>query len=135
MDKATDRAFKLNDLEIKQWRTLLDTFHHSSGKPGWDVFCDNYLEPYFKNIWEDAVQTLNVKSLGNTAFQDKKYFLNDPTWDQTNDIIGKTGIGSTDAMIVNFFLCSKFELLISTDYDIPRVFQQLGVTDRFLLTP
>ena len=135
IDKATDRVLKMSDNEIKEWRTLMNGFMHPSGKKGWEVFCEGYLEPYFENVWEDTVKELEIKFVGTRAIDSRQYFETDPTWADANRIIGKTGIGSSDAMILNLFLCSKFKLFVSTDSDALNAMESLGGANKCILCP
>ena len=51
------------------------------------------------------------------------------------DIIGRFGIGSADAMIINFFLCSKFPVIVTGDEDMAYAVERLARGDKYILMP
>ena len=47
-----------------------------------------------------------MRFLGTRGIDSREFFDSDPDWNDMVDIIGRFGIGSADAVIINFFLCS-----------------------------
>lgn len=43
-----------------------------------------------------------------------------PDWEDVVKIMGKYGLASSDAMIVNMFNCSKLSLLLTADMEMAR---------------
>ncbi len=132
-----NKTFKLSDYDIKEFRRLLSSYTHPTGKNGWDLFCRDYFHPYMKNVWEDAVSTLNISFLGTRNIDDKTLFDGHPTWDDMIDVLGRSGMGSTDAMIVNLFLKSKLKMIVTTDSDIPGAIMDFlpAGSSRYILIP
>jgi hypothetical protein len=51
--------------------------------------------------------------------QDHSPYLNkNPQWEGAVEIMGRYGISSADAMIVNMFMCSKIPLLLTADLEM-----------------
>ena len=48
----------------------------------------------------------------------KALFIKEPEWNDMISFVERFGIGSSDAMILNFFLCSKIQLLLTADRDL-----------------
>lgn len=134
-DEATlsGKLFKFNDQQIKKYRTLLALKPISSAMNGWDQFCEYYLRPYIANVWEDVIESLKIQFVGTRAIENREYFDRDPNWKDMTDIIGRFGVGSSDAMIINFFLCSKFPLIVTGDEDVAYVVERLSNGTKFIL--
>ena len=119
MDKASreERTFKLSDSEIKTYRQLLSQ-RHTTGVTNWDVLCESRFGPYLRPIWDNIVRDLNVQFLGTRAIESGLLFGSQPTWTDMISIVGRFGIGSTDAMIINLYLHSTLSLIVTTDKDV-----------------
>jgi len=132
---AADKTFKLSDPEIKQFRNLMSDFQAPSGKNGWDLFCDDYLSPSIDGVWEDAIEALKIEFLGSRKIESQEHFDSDPRWEDATRIIGKYGIGSSDAMIVNLFMCSKFPIIVTTDRDVAHAVSRMSKSGKYVLAP
>jgi predicted nucleic acid-binding protein len=128
------RTFKLTEAEIKQFRDLLERYKDPSGANGWELFCADYFKPYIKNVWEDAVEALNVQIVGTREIDAGEHFPNKPTWEGVTRVMGISGIGSADAMIVNLFLESDFPLIVTTDSDVAKAVVSL-VKNKLVIAP
>jgi hypothetical protein len=98
-----DRGFKLNDSEIKEFMELFGHEPRPEGVSGWTAFCKSYFAPYVTGVWEDAVKELKINFLGTREIESKEFFDKHPSWDNMIKILGDSGIGSADAMILNLF--------------------------------
>lgn len=129
VDRATKdgKATKFHDQQIKKYRDLLGR--------GWDLFCDSYLEPYIKDVWETAVRELKITFVGTRKIDDPKLFEQSVEWPKMLEIVGKTGVGSSDAMIINLFLSSKFQFIVSADSDFAAAVERFADKSRFVLAP
>jgi len=131
-DRATreDRLFKFGEQRIKYFRNLFAT---SDNTNAWELFCADFLSPYISTAWEDTIETLNIKFAGTRAIESREFFNRAPNWKDMADIIGRFGIGSADAMIVNFFLCSNFKLIVTGDEDVVYAVERLSNGTKFVL--
>lgn len=132
-----EKTFKLSDKDIKEFRNLMIEYTHRSGLNGWDLFCRDYFGPYIKDVWTDAVANLGIQFLGTRAIDSQTHFKNQPNWEDMLAIIGRTGIGTSDAMILNLFLNSKIPLLATADRDVPLALITLTASnsDRYVIAP
>ena len=112
-----DKTFKLSDFEIKKYRKLLSRTQ-LAGENAWDVFCETYLQPYIEKIWDDTVMELKIKFIGTREMDNKNIFDEHPKWSELVTIVGKSGIGTSDAMIINLFQKSKLSLIVTADSDV-----------------
>ncbi|MGE4232380.1 MAG: hypothetical protein AB7F43_03535 [Bacteriovoracia bacterium] len=128
-----NRTFKFSDSEIKRYRKLLAEFTLGSDN-GWDLFCREYFHPFIKDVWNEAVEDLLIKFLGTREIEAGEFFTERPHWNEMVNILGLTGIGSSDAMIVNMFLKSKFTLIGTSDQDVSGAVSKFD-NSRFVLAP
>lgn len=130
-----NRTYKLNDVDIKRYRDLLEEFQHPSGKNGWDLFCNDYFHRYIHRVWEDAVDALKIKFIGSRDTESSEYFDSPPKWERMVDIVGKFGVGSSDAMIINLFVESKLPLIVTSDRDVAKAVLGLNLPGKYILAP
>jgi len=57
------------------------------------------------------------------------------TWEGMASIVGRFGIGSFDAMIINLFLNSHFSAIITADKEIAYVIKALKPPGKFVIVP
>ena len=113
------KTFKLSDWDIKEWRRLLSKIFNHKGrenKNAWEIFCSDYLSGALSDIWYETEKQWDMKLLSYKT--DKALFIKEPEWNDMISFVEKFGIGSSDAMILNFFLCSKIPLLLTADRDL-----------------
>lgn len=126
---SEERTFKLSDSEIKEFRLLLSRRHPTTGATGWDLLCESYFAPYITPVWNNIVQALNIQFLGTREIESNDYFNARPGWNDMLDIVGKFGIGVSDAMIVNLFIKSNLPLIVTTDQDVSNTASALLKSD------
>lgn len=78
---ATDeeRAFKLNDSEIKKFMEIFGHEAKADELSEWTLFCQNYFAPFITGIWEDVVKELKINFLGTREIESKKFFEKHPS--------------------------------------------------------
>ncbi len=111
------RTFKLSDPEIKEFRRLLSRAN-PRGVAAWELVCGTYFGPYLTPVWDDIVRELNIQFIGTRAIDEGPLFQSHPTWPDMLKLVGRFGIGSTDAMIINLYLKSNLALIVTTDNDV-----------------
>ena len=133
-DKAgkEERIFKLGDKEIKAFR---DLFRDEVGIEAWEYFCADFLHPYLVPAWEELVTEFKIHFLGTRNIEAGGYFETPPRWNDMVELMGKFGIGAADAMIVNFFMSSKFPLIVTGDEDVAFVVEKLSNGKKYVLVP
>ena len=117
--KSKLKTFKLSDDEIKKWRDLLSkASSHKQRKDDWEIFCSDYLSGALSNLWNETEKQWNMNLLSYHKETDKALFIKEPEWQDMILLVEKFGVGSSDAMILNFFLCSRIPLLLTADKDL-----------------
>lgn len=135
--KANDenRTFKFSDTEIKEYKKMFEALPKLSGKSAWSYFCKEYLFGYIEGVWEKAENILKIKFLGAKEIEEATYFNGRPTWENMVKIVGHTGVGSADAMIINLFQESKFPLMITADKDVRDALLEFEPKEKFIVAP
>ena len=117
--KSKRKTFIFQDNDIKEWRILLSRFPSNKtqkGQDSWETFCSEYLSKVLSAGLKETEKQWNMRLLSYKA--DKALFIKEPEWDDMISFVERFGIGSSDAMILNFFLCSKIQLLLTADRDL-----------------
>jgi hypothetical protein len=127
--KAEDegRTFKLSDSEIKQYSELLNSIPWVDGESNWTLFCRDYFAPYIDDVWERAVKRMKINFLGTREIESKEFF-------NKVKIVGISGLGSSDAMIVNLFQESNIPLMITADVAVKNTLLEFMASDKFVIT-
>lgn len=129
MDKSVARVVNseegfeyFSDKELKDMKKAFYAYSES-GKVGWINFCQEFLSTRLGGAWDQicaeiGLNYLNIReeesSLGTAeCLMNKKV-----NWEEMVALVGKTAMGTSDAMIANAFLSSKFQLLVTTDLDL-----------------
>lgn len=128
------KPFKFDENQIKSWRRFIKTNYHKDSD-GWSKFCSDYLQGKIERVWAVTCDELNVNFLSLRGSDKEKWMLSELTWDDMASLVGKFGIGSFDAMIVNLFLNSHFSAIVTADRDIAYVVETLKPNGKFVIVP
>lgn len=136
MRKATadGKPYKLSEQQIKIFRAALATYRLGE-QDGWEAFCQNYLSEKIERVWDAAVEQLGLNFIGLRAEEDNAVLLGQPSWKGTTALVGRFGIGSVDALILDLFFNSKFLFLVTSDRDMAYCVAQTKQPGRFVFLP
>lgn len=136
MRKATSegKAYKLSEQQIKYFRAELATYQLGE-QDGWEAFCQNYLSGKIERVWDTAVEQLGLNFIGLRAEEDSAVLSGQPGWKGTTALVGRFGIGSVDALILDLFFNSKLTFLITSDRDMAYCVARAKQPDRFVFLP
>lgn len=109
--------------QIKNFRLLLSAFRSEKGN-GWDLFCRHYLNDKLEPIWPETKKNFDLNFISIRSNDENEFLSRPPRWEQAVSLMGRYGIASSDAMILNMFLCSKIPVLLTADLEMA------GVADR-----
>jgi hypothetical protein len=116
----------------------MELFGHeppSNSVSPWTIFCKDYFSPYIDKVWPRAVKELKINFLGTREIESKEFFDKHPSWDNMIAILGESGIGSADAMILNLFQESKLHLIITADRAVKNTMLNGAFDGKFILSP
>jgi hypothetical protein len=128
------KGFKLSDKEIKDLRSLLAEYSFGD-KDGWELFCGNYLQGKIEVVWNEMVDQFGLNFIGLRADDEISELYEPFSWDAATRLMGQFGIGSVDAMILELFLSSPLQILITSDRDMAYCVERLARPDRFVFIP
>lgn len=117
----------LHDKEIKSFR---DDFESLVGPGAWVDFCKLFLNTKLHREWALQLQNRKVQYLT----KESKILNKKLEWEDMINLVEDTAISANDALIVNLFLCSDLQLLITTDKDVVFSVSRLN-TDKVLVCP
>lgn len=132
--KNEGRTYKFNEDSVKQWRKHLQSYS-AQGVDGWERFCTDFLRGKIETIWDETCAILGVNFLSLRNDDASEWLDGDLTWEDAAPIVGRFGIGSFDAMIINLFINSKFAALIKSDREIAYVVNHLRPNNKFVVIP
>ncbi|MBS1960864.1 MAG: hypothetical protein JST04_01505 [Bdellovibrionales bacterium] len=133
-----NKTTSLSERDIKEYRkTLLEIFPKTStsGRNLWQILCRDFLGPQLTPVWSDATKALGINFAGSRAVESTELFSKAPNWEGASEVMGQSGLGSADAMIANFFACSKFSLLVTADLQLAEYAEELFSSSRLILFP
>lgn len=133
--RKTSKSYKFDENQIKSWRHFLKSNYGDGAKDGWLKFCNDYLQGKIEVIWDATCKEFNLNFLTLRGADENKWLLGDLTWEDMATIVGKFGIGSFDAMILNLFLNSKFSAIVTADRDIAYVLSCIKPEGKFVVVP
>jgi hypothetical protein len=132
--RKTGRSYKFDENQIKSWRKFLGN-HQIKYKDGWLQFCADFLQGKIEKVWDAACDEFGINFLSLRESDRPEWLIGDLSWDEMAAIIGKFGIASSDAMIINLFLNSHFMALITADEEIASVLGQIRPDGKFIVVP
>ena len=130
-----EKSAKMDIGQIKMFRQLLSQLHNDPNGSGWDLFCRKYLLKKIEPIWDATTEIYQLNFI-SLRTEDKHPFLNSiPEWKDAERIVGKHGIASNDAMILNMFLCSKIPVLITADLELAEAATKESKGQKHIVVP
>lgn len=112
-------SYKVDEGRLKKIRKLLINEY---GVIDWADFCSKYVDEKLTNEWQSIEADLGLNFIEVMEGKLTNLFESELNWKDMVAIMGKQGLRGPDAMIVNCFDKSKFELLITSDGDFEYCF-------------
>ena len=114
---AEEKNTKMDPIQIKMWRRLLLQYSFD-GIDGWALFCRDFLTGKIHRIWQDTEKFFALNFISTRAGEVSPHLDRFPNWENAVDLMERYGLASFDAMIVNMFLCSRIQLLLTADLEM-----------------
>ncbi len=115
-----EKSNKIDVGQIKVFRNLLASFKSPVGN-GWDLFCRDYLMDRLVPIWPEAKNEFGLNFISIRSDSENDFMTSSPSWEKAVSLMGRYGMASSDAMILNMFLCSKISVLLTSDLEMAEV--------------
>lgn len=111
-----DPPKRLGEKEIKDFKFEMAQVKSGDGDL-WSDLCEKGIGDRLIETWNETQEALGLNTLGLRS-EDKIHLIQTPDWDDAVKLMSKHGLASSDAMILNIFLCTNFEGLVSRDLDL-----------------
>lgn len=121
----------LSEREVK--RLKKEATHYRIAKADlWTHLCSDSLGNRLESAWDSVLTKTRSQYVGlgagvPTMMQRK------PEWKDTYSIIEHSGLGGSDAMILNFLECSRLPFVLSCDFDLAYAALRGGVSKTVLI--
>jgi predicted nucleic acid-binding protein len=112
-----EKSAKMEVSQIRAFRFLLSSYG-INGKNSWELFCRDLLQPELTPVWATAEKELGLNFISLRSDESAPYLNSVPQWENVVLLMGRYGIASADAMIINMFLCSKIPMLVTADVEM-----------------
>ncbi|OYZ21257.1 MAG: hypothetical protein B7Y39_09500 [Bdellovibrio sp. 28-41-41] len=132
--RNTGKPLKFDERQIKEWRHFLHS-RQLKGKNGWIQFCADFLQNKIEAIWNMTCDELGVNFFSLRNSDQSNWLAGELKWEDMASIVGRFGVGSFDAMIINLFLNSKFSMMVTADRDLVYVIEAMKPDDKFVCIP
>lgn len=125
---------RLSEADLK-WVKLELMKIKDSKKDLWAVLCDSRIGNKLSYLWEKTIEELGLNFLSLRKEDQAQHLSEAPDWDATIQLIEQHGVSSADAMILNMFLVSKFDALITSDIEVALTLRRLNPPDKICFIP
>lgn len=132
--KKNETSYKFSTTQINTWRNFLRANSSSKSDP-WFDFCSSFINHRVEAVWESTCNEVGINFLSLRGSDKKDWQTGPIDWHDMSLLVGKFGIGSFDAMIINLFLNSHFPALLTADKEIAKVVEALKPKDKFVFLP
>lgn len=132
--RSTGKPLKFDERQIKEWRHILQS-RQLENKNGWLQFCADFLQNKIEAIWNNTCNELVIHFFTLRNSDQSDWLNKELKWEDMASIVGRFGVGSFDAMIINLFLNSKFSVMVTADKDLVYVIEFLKPNNKYVCIP
>jgi hypothetical protein len=125
---------RLGEADLK-WAKL-ELMKITDGKRDlWTVLCENRIGNKLGFLWDMSIDELGLNFLSLRKGDQAQYLEKVPDWNATIQLIEQHGVSSSDAMILNMFIVSKFDALITSDVEVAFSLKRINPNGKFCFVP
>lgn len=125
---------RLSEKQIKDYKLLMIREQGVKGNL-WDAFCADYVGDSLAKTWDAMVENVGLNFLSMRQEDQDNHIVTPPDWEKAVELMSKQGVSSSDAMILNIFLSSKFQAILSSDADIGIAISSVNRPDKICILP
>lgn len=114
----SQKPIRLSEAEIKDIKMEMLRLSNASNENLWYELCESRVGSQLSSIWDGTLEDFGLNFLSTREGDETGHLHSTPNWDNVTALMENQGLASSDAMIVNIFLCSKFELLLTSDNEV-----------------
>lgn len=130
--KNKGTSYKFTNSKVSEWRNFLRE-NYMLDTDAWFDFCQLYINHRIEEIWESTCDDVGVNFLSLRGSDSKDWMTGPIDWKDASLLVGKFGIGSFDAMIINLFLNSHFPAIVTADKEIAKVINYYKQSEEYLV--
>ncbi len=112
------KVIRLSEAEIKDFKLEMMRISNTSNENLWYELCESRVGDKISTLWEETKEEFGLNFIGTRKEDQDNHLKFEPDWNKATDLMEKQGLSSADAMIVNMFLSSKFDVLITSDNEV-----------------
>ena len=132
--KQEKLPLRLPEAEIKDFKMKMSEITHES-RDLWTALCEDRVINKLSAVWNDAETELGLNFLSTRREDQSGYFEKSPTWEGAMQLMESYGLSSSDAMIINMFMCSKFIAIVTSDLDVAHSINKIGNKAKVVFLP
>jgi predicted nucleic acid-binding protein len=125
---------RLADPEIKKFKKEMSRIKYE-GNDLWSQFCADKIGNKLQDSWVSIESKLDLNFISTTDPESQTLFITHPKWKGLVKIMESMGLASADAMVLNMFLCTKFEILLSSDFDVGLACAKINKPSKIVILP
>jgi len=133
--RPDEPPLRLSDTEIKSFKFMMLKILGRNGDDLWTEFCQKYVGSQITELWNETERGFGLNFLSLRKEDQERHLHRKPDWDDVIRFMSNPGLSSSDAMIVNMFFASKFEVIASSDFDIAIAVKKSGLKEKHCLIP
>lgn len=108
---------RLSDGDIKDFKLKMSRIVGQSADL-WTALCEDRVGDKLSEVWNKTETELGLNFLSMRKEDQERYFVKTPRWEDATRLMEVHGLSSSDAMIINMFLCSKLMAMLTSDLDV-----------------
>ncbi|MBY0384553.1 hypothetical protein K2X05_05290 [bacterium] len=112
------QSYKIDERRIKKLRETIGKY----GADEWQSFCTKFIGSMLVSEWAMIEKDLGLNFIEIMEGDISEYFNSPLRWIDMVELMGKHGLRGPDAMILNLFAKSKFQVLVTADSDFQTCF-------------
>lgn len=132
--KQEKLPLRLPEAEIKDFKMKMSEITHES-RDLWTALCEDRVMNKLSAVWNEAEAELGLNFLSTRREDQSEYFVEAPTWENAMRLMESYGLSSSDAMIINMFMCSKFVTMLTSDLDVAHSIKKIGNKAKTVFLP
>lgn len=111
--RRQNHSYKIDERRLKKLREVIGRH----GVDEWQAFCKKYVGSMLVSEWMVTEKELGLNFIEVMEGDVSEHFNSPLKWTDMVELMGTHGLRGPDAMILNLFYMSKFQILITTDGD------------------
>lgn len=129
-----EKNTKMDAHQIKEWRRILARYSFND-MDGWSLFCRDFMSGKIHRIWNETERHFSLNFISSRSGDNNPNLNQIPNWEDAIDLMEKYGIASSDAMILNMFLCSKIPVLLTADLEMAEAVLKESKSQKRIFVP